>query len=213
MTTPLIIYGASHFSLLKLIDAINRQELTWKIIGFLDDTLERQGQMYWEIPVLGGKEKLVDFIDQNVMVFSNVNSHWSKAQKVAKIIQASNCKVPNLIHPNVDMNYVTIGQGCQIPEGCIVGMNSHLGNFITVRLGTLISHDVTVEDFVILGPGVTIPSYVCLKTCCFIGAGATILPGITVGEYAVIGAGAVVTKDVPARVTVAGVPTHIISRE
>lgn len=44
----------------------------------------------------------------------------------------------------------------------------------------------------------------------FIGTNATILPGITVGEGAIVGAGAVVTKNVPPRSIVAGVPAKII---
>ena len=44
----------------------------------------------------------------------------------------------------------------------------------------------------------------------WIGAHATILSGVTVGNGSVIAAGAVVTKDVPERVVVAGVPAKII---
>jgi serine O-acetyltransferase len=43
-----------------------------------------------------------------------------------------------------------------------------------------------------------------------IGAGAKILGNITVGECAKVGAGSVVLKDVPPRVTVAGVPAQVI---
>ena len=39
-----------------------------------------------------------------------------------------------------------------------------------------------------------------------------ILPGVTVGRESVVGAGAVVTKDVPDRVVVAGVPARIIKK-
>ncbi len=45
-----------------------------------------------------------------------------------------------------------------------------------------------------------------------IGVNATILPGVTIGENAIVGAGAVVTKDVPAGATVAGVPARVIDR-
>ena len=44
----------------------------------------------------------------------------------------------------------------------------------------------------------------------WIGTGAIILPNVTIGEQAVVGAGAVVTKDVPRRAIVAGVPARIL---
>jgi acetyltransferase-like isoleucine patch superfamily enzyme len=42
-----------------------------------------------------------------------------------------------------------------------------------------------------------------------IGANATILPGIKIGKGAIVGAGAVVTKDVPSRTIVTGVPAKV----
>jgi acetyltransferase-like isoleucine patch superfamily enzyme len=44
----------------------------------------------------------------------------------------------------------------------------------------------------------------------WIAAGAMVLQGVTVGDDAVVAAGAVVTKDVPPRTLVAGVPAHVI---
>ena len=44
----------------------------------------------------------------------------------------------------------------------------------------------------------------------WLAAGATVLQGVTVGEDAVVAAGAVVTKDVPPRALVAGVPARVI---
>ena len=40
--------------------------------------------------------------------------------------------------------------------------------------------------------------------------GVTICPGVTVGDEAVVATGAVVTKDVPPRTLVAGVPAHVV---
>ena len=44
----------------------------------------------------------------------------------------------------------------------------------------------------------------------FIGAHSVILPGVTIGKNCVIGAGSVVTKDVPDRTVVAGVPARVM---
>lgn len=43
-----------------------------------------------------------------------------------------------------------------------------------------------------------------------IGVGAVILPGVTIGAGAIVGAGAVVTRNVPPRAIVAGVPARLL---
>lgn len=91
-------------------------------------------------------------------------------------------------------------------------------------------HGIIIEDNVLLGPGVHIytnthrfdlskpfidqgyyPSgQVVLKNGCWIGANAIILQGVTIGKNSVVGAGSVVTKNVPAKMVVAGIPAKII---
>lgn len=104
------------------------------------------------------------------------------------------------------------------------GKNIKLGKniFINQNCQILDLGGVTIDDNVMIGPRVNLLSEshpiepesrkvliakpVHIKENAWIGAGATILPGVTVGEHAVVAAGALVSKDVPARTVVAGVP-------
>lgn len=108
------------------------------------------------------------------------------------------------------------------------GKNLKLGKniFINQNCQILDLGGVTIDDDVMIGPRVNLLSEthpiepesrkaliakpIHVKTGAWIGAGATILPGVTVGEHSVVAAGAVVSKDVPDRTVVAGVPAKII---
>ena len=52
------------------------------------------------------------------------------------------------------------------------------------------------------------PVRICDKV--WLDARVTICPGVTIGVGAIVGAGSVVTKDVPPRTVVAGVPAKVI---
>lgn len=207
----LIIYGAAYFDILKLVYAINQVEPTWQILGFIDDTPVLTGKKLHGYPVLGGREVLAIYASNPWNdFFNNVHGKWNNNKLIAGLLDDFGCPTPNLIHTSIDMNMVEIGRGCYLPDGCIIGSGSRIGNFLTARLRSLISHDVIIEDHVFIGPGAIIGGCSFLKKGCFIGTGATIMACKTIGEGSIVGAGALVTKDVPPNVIVTGVPAKIL---
>jgi UDP-2-acetamido-3-amino-2,3-dideoxy-glucuronate N-acetyltransferase len=126
----------------------------------------------------------------------------------------------------------TLRENVSVGHSTIVGRNVTIENFTTIgakcKLETncYITAYSTIEDFCFIAPMVTTTNDnylgrteerfkhfkgVTVRRGGRIGAGAVILPGIEIGADAVVGAGAVVTKNVPPRRVVAGVPARHFS--
>jgi len=58
----------------------------------------------------------------------------------------------------------------------------------------------------------TVSAPVVIGDNVWIGSGAVILPGVTLGAGCIVGAGAVVTRDVPPRTVVTGVPARLFEQ-
>ena len=106
---------------------------------------------------------------------------------------------PALLDPTaVVPSRLSLGRGCYINAGCILGGAVRLGEFVFVNRAASLGHHCTIGDFASIGPGAVLCGQVVVGEAAFIGAGAIILPGHRIGPAAVVAAGAVVDRDVPA---------------
>ena len=207
----LIIYGTSNTVVIKLVEAINQKNKTYDLLGFIQSPDNEPTADVLGHPILGSAERISELQQQfDACFFPNVNYSPVKMHEADMLLEKHGCPTVSLIHPDIDMGYVTYGSNIMLCEGAIVGPGVTIGNHLTCRMGSIISHDVTIEDYIYISPGVTVCGMVHLKKGCDIGAGAIILPQVSIGKNTIIGAGAVVTKDIPANVTAVGVPAKII---
>jgi UDP-2-acetamido-3-amino-2,3-dideoxy-glucuronate N-acetyltransferase len=116
--------------------------------------------------------------------------------------------------------FVEVQRGARIGRNCKISSHTFICEGVTIEDGVFVGHNVTfINDLYPRatnerGDLQTEDDWQCIPTLvaqgASIGSSATILAGVTIGERAIVGAGAVVTKDVPARVIVAGNPARVL---
>ncbi|MBZ8182116.1 gamma carbonic anhydrase family protein [Oscillatoria salina] len=136
-------------------------------------------------------------------IFSSGASYWSDPD----LSQAA------FIAPNaVVMGNVIVKTGASVWYGAIARADVErieIGAHTNIQDGAILHGDpgkpTILEDYVTVGHRAVVHS-AHIETGCLIGIGAIVLDGVRVGKGSIIGAGCVVTKDVPPRSLMVGIP-------
>jgi len=116
------------------------------------------------------------------------------------------------------------GPDSVVGRGSVVDNDVSIGARVRIQTNVYVTAFSLVEDDVFVGPcamttnddamGRHDSDYVLrgatLRRACRVGGAAVLTPGVEVGEEAFVAAGAVVTRDVPARAVVMGVPARAV---
>ncbi|MEM8827975.1 MAG: gamma carbonic anhydrase family protein [Cyanobacteria bacterium P01_G01_bin.19] len=134
-------------------------------------------------------------------------SYWSEPDLSSAFFVADNATV---------MGNVALASGSSIWYAAVVRGDVEkiaIGEYSNVQDGAVLHGDpgkpTILEAYVTIGHRAVVHS-AHIEAGCLIGIGAIILDGVRVGAGSIVGAGSVVTKDVPPRSLVVGIPARKI---
>jgi acetyltransferase-like isoleucine patch superfamily enzyme len=111
-----------------------------------------------------------------------------------------------------------IGRGTAVDNDVRIGARCKIQTMVYVTAHSLIEDDVFIGPCAMTTNDDTMARHdrdyelrgATLRRACRIGGGAVLTPGVEVGEEGFVAAGALVTRDVPSRGVVLGVPARVI---
>lgn len=190
------------------IEALDCIGPAFRLVGFVDDTLEKQGRdphghHVFDRTMLGrSPQALVLAVPGSPVSFRSrravIDSLGLEAERFATVI-----------HPTARVSpLATIGRNVLIMAGVVVTSNAVISDHVCVLPNTVIHHDVSIGAWSMIGANVTIAGHTTIAECCYIGSGTSLMNGLLIGTGALVGLGSNVTRSVAAWSTVAGNPAR-----
>jgi sugar O-acyltransferase (sialic acid O-acetyltransferase NeuD family) len=205
----LILGAGGHAQVIA--DAIlsaSRSSQDLALAGFLDDNTAIIGQTWLGAHVLDTFAQ-VDRYEHDAVVVG-IGDNVARARVFDRMRQRGE-HIARVIHPRATVAAgVQIGDGTVVFAGAVINTGSIIGPNVIVNSGATVDHHARIGAHVHIAPGVHLGGTVTLGEGVMLGIGSSVILGRTIGEWSLVAAGAVVTRDLPARITAAGVPARAI---
>ena len=184
----------------------------FEVVGWLDDArLERAGEIFEGVPILGGPECLRRFGPQGIEWLVVAVGQCAARSRLAVIAVEHGLKLATVIHPTATVaRSAVVGAGTFVAAGAVVAAGVRLGPNVIINHGATVDHDGEVAAAAHVCPGSHLAGNVRIGERAWIGIGASIIEGVSVGADTVVGAGSVVVRDLPARVVAFGNPARVV---
>ena len=215
MTLLIGIYGASGFGR-EVFEVVKCQsDAIGARIVFVDDA-NNQSALFAENELFDWKTFLCQPENNKAIVIA-VADGFIRARL------ADRCTDDGIKLWSVRANNSFSAQQAIIADGAILQpfvtltSNVRIGRCFHANIYSYVAHDCEIGNFVTFAPHVMCNGNVKIEDHVYIGTGAILRQGtpdrpLTIGRNAIIGMGAVVTKDVPAGITVVGNPARPIQK-
>ena len=192
------------------LEAIDCAQDQYDVIGFIDDTKEKQGQRPDGLEVFA-REVLERFPEVKVLAVPGSPTSYLRRPMIIEGLQLPGSRVATVIHPSARVSSLAqIGYNVLLMAGVVITSNAVLGNHLCILPNTVIHHDVQIGDYSLIGSNIVIAGFTRIGKNCYIGSGSNMINGIEIGDGTLVGMGTNVIRSLPAYKKAVGNPARII---
>jgi sugar O-acyltransferase (sialic acid O-acetyltransferase NeuD family) len=192
------------------IEALDCLGAAYRLIGFVDDTQEKQGAKVQGCSVYG-REMLVRWPEARILAVPGSPTSYRIRKQIIESLGIGADRFATVIHPAATVSPLArLGRNVLIMAGVVITSNAIIGDHVCVLPNTVIHHDVVIGAWSLIGSNVTIAGHTTVGENCYIGSGASIMNSLRVGDAALVGMGSSVIRDVASSAKVVGNPAHQI---
>ena len=201
---PLLIFPFNG-NALEAVDCIGDN---FNLIGFVDDTLEKQGKTKFGKDVFSrdalGKNK-----EYLVLAVPGSPTSFKIRHEIIAGLKIDEKRFATVIHPKASVSPMAkVGKNVLIMAGVVITSNAVIEDHVCILPNTVIHHDVVIKKYTLIGSNVSIAGGTEVGENCYIGSGTKIINNIKIGDRVLIGLGSNVIKSITNDSKVAGNPAR-----
>lgn len=202
--SPLLIFPRNGNGL----EALDCLGTAWRLIGFVDDTPEKQGLDPYGHAVRG-RGCLAEFPQAKVLAVPGAATSFRKRREIVDGLGVAYERFATVVHPGARVSPLArIGRNVLIMAGVVVTSNAVIGDHVCLLPNTVVHHDVVIGAWTLVGANVTIAGGTVIGENCYIGSGTSVMNGLCLGDRSLVGLGSNVIRDTGPDSTVAGNPAR-----
>ncbi|MFK8047896.1 MAG: acetyltransferase [Halioglobus sp.] len=188
---PLVLLGGGgHCN--SCIDVIE-QEAKFKIVAILDPALKKGAKIYG-YDVVGGDEKAVDFVSEEVFFLITIGQVRTAETRIKtfNLLTQLNAKFATIVSPRAYVSkHAKLGLGTIIMHDALINAGAYVGNNCIVNTKSLIEHDAHIGNHCHISTGSVVNGNVKVLEGAFFGSAAVSKQGVTVERGGFIKAGSI----------------------
>jgi sugar O-acyltransferase (sialic acid O-acetyltransferase NeuD family) len=199
--TELLILGEGPHAreMLDIVRRVNARQQTWDLLGFATTRESLVGGSIEGFPVL----EVQAAMERYPLALVTPEYEWPRKLEIPR------SRLASLIDPAaVISSTATIGLGCVIFPHCYVGAQAQIGDFLFCLSGSVINHNVVIEDCVTVTSGVVVAGDVHVEADCYLGQSSVVREQLRIGKNSLLGMGSVVLHNVAPNSVMVGNPAR-----